>query len=147
MEAIQKIVDHAQKIKNCEIKTVMPGKALEFSPACTVNDRIWQGDLAITIANKVPEGYELVKNPSVQLVKGNNIGAKHCLDSLDGVEMHVPKNWTEESLVGPYLKINQDRNIVHPVHGNVKVLSGTEVHCTYQREFDSELKAERRARD
>ncbi len=147
MEAIQKIVNHAEKISKGEIKTVMPGKELSFSPACTVNDRIWQGDLGLTISDCVPEGYELAKKPSLQLVKGNNVGAKHCLDSLDGVEMYTPIGWNEESLAGPYLKLTQDRTVMHPKHGDVNMNAGTEIHCTYQRERDNELARDRRARD
>lgn len=147
MEAIEKIVNHAKAISKGQIKTVMPGKPLTFSDACTVNDRIWQGDLALTISDKVPNDYELTTKPSVQLVKGNNEGAKHCLDSLNGVKMYTPIGWNEESLIGPYLKLTEDRVILHPKHGNVSVKAGSEVHCTYQRELDHELARERRARD
>lgn len=147
MEVIEKIVNHAKAISKGEVKTVMPGNPLAFSDACTVNDRIWQGDLALTISNCLPSNYVKAKKPSQQLVKGNNEGAKHCLDSLDGVEMYHPKEWNEESLVGPYLILHKERVVQHPKHGNVTVKAGTEIHCTYQRERDNELARDRRARD
>ena len=82
MSAIQEIVEHAAKIKNGEHDKVQPGQPLRFSEACTVNDRIWQGDLALTISNKVPEGYVKPKKEILQLVPGENVGARHVLDSL-----------------------------------------------------------------
>ena len=147
MSVIQEIVEHAAKIKNGEHDRVQPGQPLRFSEACTVNDRIWQGDLALTISNKVPEGYTKPKKEILQLVPGENVGARHVLDSLDGVEMYIPPNWNEESLVGPYLILSQERTVEHPVHGSVTIPAGFNVHCTYQREYDKEQERERRARD
>lgn len=145
--AIQVIVEHAAKIKNGEHDKVQPGQPLRFSEACTVNDRIWQGDLALTISNKVPEGYTKSKKKILQLVPGENIGSRHVLDSLDGVKMYIPQNWNEESLIGPYLILAQERTVEHPIHGPVTIPAGFSVHCTYQREYDKEQERERRASD
>jgi hypothetical protein len=144
---IEEILEHARKISAGELEQVRPGMPLRFSEACTVNDRIWQGDLALTIIASMPTGYVEAKDPRVQLVPGNTVGAKHCLDSLQGVKMFLPKDWNEESLIGPYLEISEERTILHPVHGSVTIPAGFCVHCTYQREFDRELERERRARD
>lgn len=147
MNAINEIVEHVNKIANGKHDTLRPGMPLRFSEACVENDRIWQGDLAITIVNKKPNGYKLCKNPKLQVVPGANLGAKHCLDSLDGVNMYVPETWNEESLDGPYLRLTQERTITHPVHGDVTIPAGFSVVCTYQREYDKEQERERRARD
>lgn len=145
--SIKEIVEHAAKIKNGEHDKVQPGQPLQFSEACTVNDRIWQGDLALTISDSVPEGYVKLDKLVQKLVPGDNVGARHVLDSLDGVEMYVPKEWNEESLIGPYLILTKDRTVTHPVHGDVTIPAGFSVHCTYQREYDKEQERERRARD
>lgn len=146
-EVMTEIMNHATKIANGEHETVRPGMPLRFTEACSTNDRIWQGDLALTIVDAVPDGYIAAKKPSLQLVLGNNSGAKHCLDSLDGVAMYTPKDWNEESLNGPCLVLSQERTVLHPVHGSVTIPAGFMVQCTYQREYDKELERERRARD
>lgn len=147
MEIIEEMQQFVQKIVNNEHETVRPGQPVRFTEACTSGDRIWQGDLALTIVNKIPSNYRLQKNPSNQLVVGNTEGAKHCLDSLDGVKLYLPKNWNEESLQGPTLVLSKERTILHPTHGHVTIPAGFIVHCTYQREYDKEQERERRARD
>ncbi len=142
MDAIKQLMNHI------EVEEVRAGQPLRFSEACTTNDRIWQGDLALTITDgSIPDTHVKADKPTVQLVKGNTIGARHCLDSLEGVDMYVPTEWTEESLVGPILVMNKERSVVHPIHGDVTVPAGFSVSCTYQREYDEEQKRERRARD
>ena len=143
---IKEIIQHADNIKNNKEK-VYPGMPLRFSEACTENDRIWQGDLALTITNKIPKGYTEKKDFNLQLVPGNTIGAKHCLDSKEGVKAYFPPEWDEDSLDGPILVLTEERQVLHPVHGNVTIPAGFTVNCTYQREFDAELRRERRAMD
>ena len=148
MQTMQKIQNWVSQVKNDEHETVKAGQPFRITEACTVNDRVCQGDFNITVAeDKVPEGYILAENPQKQLVFGNNIGARHCLDSLEGVEMYVPENWNEESLNGPFLRLSQERTIEHPKHGDVTIPAGFAINCTYQREYDEEQKRERRARD
>ena len=106
--------------------------------------------LVEVITDCVPSGMVEVKKPTEldkQLVPGNTIGAKHCLDSLDGVELHKPAKWDNESLVGPVLVLSKDRTVLHPTHGAVTMLAGSIVECHYQRELDAETKRELRARD
>lgn len=147
MSVIEEIVSYASKIASHEIENVYPGMNLRFTEACTVNDRIWQGDLALTVATSVPKEYKLAEDFDGQLVKGNNQGARHCLDSTDGVEVYLPPGWNEESLDGPFLVFNREATILHPKHGNVTVPVGFIINCTYQREHDKELQRERRAKD
>ena len=145
---IDQIQQHAQRIAE-GLERVSPGMPLAFTEACTPGDCIWQGDLALIISSshKPPKGYMKADKPSVQLVPGNTVGAKHCLDSLDGVEMFIPKDWNEESLQGPFLQITQERKVLHPTHGSVTIPAGFNVECGYQREWDKIQAAERRARD
>lgn len=146
---IQDIVKYAESIANGSHDEVKPGQDLSFSEACTTNDRIWQGDLSITIIDSVPESFSPASEPQTKLVPGENdtIGSKHVLDSLDGVEMYMPETWNEQSLIGPALKISKTRMIMHPVHGNVTIPAGFCVQIGYQREWDQELARERRAAD
>lgn len=148
MNAIEEIVAYANKVKNHECENVYPGMAIRFTEASTVNDRIWQGDLALTITDSIPEGYKKVsKGFTGQLVHGNNQGAKHCLKTLDGVDVYIHDSWNQESLDGPCLVVNKECTIIHPVHGHVTIPAGFIVNCSYQRELDTELARERRARD
>jgi hypothetical protein len=112
-------------------------------------DCIWQGDLGLVIVadKKPPKGYVKPNKATVQLVPGNTVGSKHCLDTLDGVEMYVPNEWNEETLDGPFLMVNKEVNVLHPTHGTVTIPAGFNVQCYYQREYDRELERERRARD
>ncbi len=145
---IESIETHARRIADGQ-ERVSPGMPLAFTEACSPGDCIWQGDLALIISgsHNPPKGYKLAKEPSVQLVPGNNVGAKHCLDSLEGVEIFLPKNWNEESMDGPFLRIKQERHIIHPTHGKVTIPAGFNIECGYQREYDKELERERRVRD
>ena len=130
---------------------VKPGQPERFTEAATVNDCLRQGDLYVVIAeNRLPAGYVKIAKPKAidkQLVPGNTEGAKHCLDSLAGVELWRPENWNTESMEGPYMKLSQERTILHPTHGAITIPAGFAVHCIYQREFDQEQKREMRARD
>lgn len=144
---IELIETHAQKIKAGEIENVCPGMPVAFTRACQAGDVIRQGDLYLEIVDEVPGDYILCKKPLVQLVPGNTQGSRHCLDGLRGVKMYLPKEWNEESLQGPCLVLTEDREVLHPVHGAVSIPSGFTVLCSYQREYDKELKKERRTRD
>jgi len=152
MIEIEEIVNYASSIAGgCE--SVKPGSPVRFTDASTLNDRIWQGDLGITIKSSIPSGYDQIsiadfKNSNGnQLVHGSNKGSKHCIDSFDGVKMFVPKNWNEESLLGPFMILEKERTITHPTHGDVTIPKNFCIQITYQREYDNEQKQERRARD
>ena len=147
---IEKIQKHAEQIRNGEHDKIGPGVPVTMSNALVAGEGVAQGDLNIIVADAVPSDYLLIKKPSAQdkqLVPGNTVGAKHCLDSLRGVKLYRPRVWTEESLDGPCLVLTQERTILHPTHGAVTVPAGMTVVCHYQREYDRELQKERRARD
>lgn len=146
---IKRIEKHARRIADGS-ERVKPGQPVRFTQAASVGDTIRQGDLYLTIVEAVPKGYVKLNKPKAvakQLVPGNTQGARHCLDSLDCVTLYRPKSWSEESLDGPCLVLAKERTILHPTHGAVTIPAGFTVLCRYQREFDSEQRRERRARD
>lgn len=147
---IAKIEKKMAKVRSGKDASVKPGQPERFTAAACKGDAIRQGDLYLVIGDKVPKDFvrcEDVSEVNKQLVPGNTQGAKHCLDSLCGVELYRPKAWSEESTVGPVLVLSQDRTVQHPTHGHVTLLAGTVVECHYQREYSSELRREARARD
>lgn len=145
---LEKMQNHINQLKSGKHENIKMGEPVRFTEACTLGDRIWQGDLALTIRMSVPKtGYIRISKPGVQLVVGNTEGAKHCLDSVEGVEFYAPEHWGEDSLRGPILVLSQERTVLHPVHGNVTIPAGFIVECTYQREYDREKAREARARD
>lgn len=148
--AIDRVQKHARNISNGEHETVKPGQPFHVTEAASVGDGVWQGDLGLEIVANVPDEYVRIKKPAAsdkQLVPGNTQGAKHCLDSLRGVTIFRPTDWSEESIAGPCLVLTQDRTILHPTHGAVTIPAGFTVLCRYQREWDKEQAKELRARD
>jgi len=152
MTEIDVIEKHAENIRNGLDEKVKPGMEVCFTEGCVEGDAIWQGDLLLVIAGEfAPEGF--VKNPAQennhQLVPGNTTGAKHCLQNLSGVEVLYPKDWNEDSLVGPFISVKAGSTAVieHPVHGNVVIPGGFNTQCYYQKEYDKEMEKERRAKD
>ena len=146
VNAVQEIIDHAKRISDRQ-ERVYPGMPARFTEAATVNDRIWQGDLALTIIAAVPKDYVVANDFKGQLVPGQNQGARHCLDNVNSTEVYLPPVWNEESLDGPVFVTLQESTVVHPVHGDVTIPAGFVVNCTYQREWDKEQARERRAID
>ena len=150
LSEIEVIQQHAESIRNREHDKIGPGVPTAMSPALVPGEAIAQGDLLLVVADKIPKGYKKINKPSDQdrqLVPGNTVGAKHCLDSLQGVVMYRSPDWGPEQLEGPYLQLTQDRKILHPTHGEVTIPAGMEIHCRYDREFDAEQQRERRAAD
>lgn len=152
MLTVENVVEHAKTIADGRHDIVKPGMPQSFSEASTEGDMIWQGDLGIGITSGgPPKGYKKVDNiKDLCLVPGENqtIGSMHYLESAKGVEMWVPEVWDETSLDGPYLRNGEGITVTHPKHGNVSVPSCfNEVQIVYQREYDLELKRERRASD
>jgi len=151
---IERLEKHAAVIRDGRHDRVCPGQAYELSPAASCGDGVWQGDLGLEIVAGVPNGYKLCEVPTLQLVPGTTQGARHCLDSLDGVCLFLPQGWQkgEAELAGPCLVLTQRRSVQHPVHGAVVLAGGTPeqplvILCRYQREWDVELRRARRAAD
>lgn len=147
--AFERVESHNELLKSGEGK-VQPGQPMNLSPALASDQAIAQGDFYLRLVDGVPEGYVLAEEPSVQLVQGETIGAKHCLDSLDGVQVFLPPTWGEdENTNGPVLVIEKgaNRELQHPKHGNISLPDDCTLDTWYQRAFDEESKRERRARD
>ena len=133
---------------------IQPGETFRFSPAVASGDGVAQGDLYIMIADRVLDGYTKVESPTDldrQLVPGNTTGAKHCIESLDTVELYWPEGWSHslsyEGLAGPALVCHSETTILHPTHGSVVIPEGFTVVAGYQRVYDAELRRERRSMD
>ena len=129
---------------------IRPGQAESFTSACVSGDCIRQGDLYLIVVDSVPNDYVEVLTPKDedrQLVPGNTQGAKHCLRSLEGVKIFKPKVWNENALQGPAMVVDKEAVVDHPTHGAVVVPAGLIIVCGYQRVWDQEQKAARRAAD
>lgn len=148
--AIDRIEECVASAKASKDPAVMPGRPERFTAGAQAGDVIAQGDLYLMIVDSVPNGYARVAKPKAadkQLVPGNTIGSRHCLDALAGVELHRPSEWTGEDLRGPCLVLTKERTILHPTHGDVTIPAGFTVLCGYQPEFDAEQRRERRSAD
>ena len=150
MISMNDVVNYVKVVADGQHDVVKPGMPMSFSEASVEGDMIWQGDLGIGITSGgPPDGYVKVENvlcltPNTD----NSIGSRHCLESLDGIEMWVPKVWDETVLDGPYLRLSNGARITHPVHGDVSIPACfNEIQIVYQREYDAELARERRAAD
>lgn len=154
-ETFDVIESHRKAIEGGKTK-VSPGNPASFDGAAE-GDPIAQGDLYIRLCKKnekPPSGYIKIKSPSgldLKLVPGGEDGAKHHLDSGDGVVLFRPPQWgKDESLAGPWLVVTKDRTILHTGnghHGPVMLRAGDTYECAYQRVWESERRAEMRARD
>lgn len=138
------------------ISTISPGLPAAFSAAATPGDCIAQGDLYVTIVDRVPDGYVHAEQPARQLVPESGAGSHHRLDSLEGVEIHIPVGWRVDapwgSLDGPCLILTEEREVRHEPghghpHGTVTIPAGQTVLCTYQREWLAEQRRVARVMD
>ena len=138
------------RLQNHKCK-VAPGQPLEFTDACVKGDTIAQGDLILVLVDKVPDGFTKRTSGNNQLVPGNTVGSKHCIENLSTCTVFDPPGWTHdasyESYVGPVIEATGKTKIPHPVHGDVTVQAGQTIQCVYQRAWDVEQARERRQRD
>lgn len=142
LTTIEKIQQHARGDES-----VRPGMPAKFTTACQPGDIIWQGDLGLEIVEHVPKTHKKANQQSVKLVPGDTQGARHCLDSLNGVTIYVTDEQDDDSLVGPCFVLTDERTVLHPTHGPVTIPAGFTILCHYQREWDKESSKERRQRD
>ena len=81
---IQDIIRHAEENKiESELLVVPPLSVGEF---------VAQGDLNLICIPCVPDNAVLVTNPEKQLVPGNSKGSRHCLSSLQNVNIYRLKD-------------------------------------------------------
>lgn len=126
-KAFRDLSKHAEAIKNDEHQV-----AGSMSPG----DAWAQGDILIVALDKVPNKSALVKQPVSQLAPGNTQGSRHCLDSLEGVQVWEQK---ETPLDGPVIVSDREFTVTHPEHGDVTFQPGIYA-VVYQRAFAEELR-------
>lgn len=146
--SITEVKKHATRISNGRAK-VQPGEPFHLNEAASVGDGVWQGDLGVEIVASLPRDYVQVESHP-QLVPGSTIGSRHALADTSTVSGFCqPKNWGDkyDGLDGPAFHCDRETTITHPTHGNVVIAAGHTVRTRYQRQYDAELKKERRALD
>lgn len=134
-QAFSEILESAEKIKSDEIRS--------FPEAASIGDTFRQGDIYITLIQKVPQDVIHSKNPSNQIAIGDTQGSRHCIDEINYVEVYQKKN--PGMLDGPILLVKSPIVITHPEHGHVSLPCGT-YEITYQKNLDNEER-EMRAMD
>lgn len=147
---IDRITDTVSRIVDGTHESLRPGMPFRIPDAWGVNECGAQGDLIFVIADSVPDDYVKVERPNEadkQLVPGNTQGSRHCLDSLAGVELYRPVKWSEESLDGPVVRVNEDRVVTHPTHGPWTIPAGRTIKFEYPRVWDAEERHQRRNAD
>jgi len=128
-------------LKTIQSESVISDAEQVFPIAATPDcDYVRQGDVYVWLVSKLPKNCEPAKAIE-QLAPGTTKGARHCLDSLDGVTMFVRSDANE--LQGPFIRLECERVITHPEHGDWRLPAGL-YEITYQRAFADEL---RRVRD
>ena len=145
-EVMSEITSHAESIRNGAEK-IKPGDPAYFTRGCVPGDRIWQGDLGITLVSFDTTTPAKSIKAGVRMAPDNGtIGSNHALDSLDGVTFSRGLPTSEDSLDGPAFVTTEPRIVTHPKHGWVHLCPGT-YDVGYQRELDRDLATERRAQD
>lgn len=127
MDDVAAVLTTAEKIKNDETQ--------RFPEAASVGDFVRQGDVFITLLDRVPSNCTLVKKPSSQLVSGNTQGSRHCVRSLRGVKVYGLSSPTVYD--GPIIESKNEMTIEHPEHGDWVLPAGCYA-ISYQRTEDSE---------
>jgi len=135
VDDVSVVVSVAESIKNDELQ--------HFPEAASVGDYIRQGDVYVTLLEKVPGKCKAVKNPSNQLAPGNTQGSRHCIKSLRDVKVFAVANPTVYD--GPVIESTHEVTIEHPEHGDWVLPPGC-YSISYQRTEDSEGR-QRRVQD
>lgn len=143
-------MEQVMESMTCDLDRCKPGEPATME-ALSVGEVVWQGDLGLMVVDAPPPKYVRVDTPvdaDRQLVPGNTEGSKHCLSSMEGVELWRPVGWGAENMLsGPCFRTTATVTVEHPKHGNVHVPAGMTVLCGYQREWDAERARERRNAD
>jgi hypothetical protein len=139
-----------EELIKCNQELINPGSDESYSEAASIDDCGRQGDLYFAKVSMIPDNYIQESNPRTQLVPGNTKGSKHCLVSLDNVEVHLPIGFSfdksYDSNLGPIVVLHTDNEITHCEHGNVKLPAGT-YEFRYQNDWDIEEAKIRRQLD
>lgn len=136
-------IDRAMTDVNLAAESIRRGEPQRFPEAASPGDALRQGDLIVTLLDRLPSGAKEVGEPQLQLADGSTQGSRHCLDSPDGVRMYEVAD--KGAYDGPILDLSRERTITHPEHGHMVLPPGCYA-VTYQRTVDSEQR-EARVRD
>jgi hypothetical protein len=132
---VETVQEQAQKIAKRETQ--------RFPCAASPGDAVRQGDVYITLLERVPSGYARHKKWDRQLAPGNTQGSRHVIDSAKGVICYIHPAAGEFD--GPVLSLAQEREITHPEHGNWILPPGI-YGISYQRTQDA-MDQQRRVAD
>jgi hypothetical protein len=109
------VAEQVGSLQRCaeEIVNTEPQSLANMEPG----DEWRQGDLRIIrLPDDVDTSGFVSVRAKLQLVDGTTQGSRHCLDSLDGVEMFALKD--AGPLDGPVIRTTAERAILHPEHGD-----------------------------
>lgn len=132
-----------------QVESIRNDQPIKFSMAASDGDHIRQGDVYVTLRDKVPNGFtkrelkdkDLGRNPA-QVAIGNTQGSRHIWDSLEGVDIY--KKDGADELQGCVYVLRETRTLTHPEHGDVicTVPEGETrtFEITYQRAYAKEIK-------
>lgn len=126
--ALEDISQHAEKIKNDEH---------QVAGEMAVRDVWAQGDIGIVRLESVPPTAIAIKKPSTQLAPGDTQGSRHCLESLDGLQLFTCSD--AGPLDGPVIDAPNGMRVNHPEHGDVTFRPGV-YGIIYQRQHAEELR-------
>jgi len=126
----------SQVVKSAEL--IKSDNLQQFPVAASTGEYVRQGDVYITLIEKIDKDMVKEPHPEKQVAPGNTKGSRHILDSLEGVTVYKKSNATV--LDGPVLFLEADRVLTHPEHGDFKLNAGCIYGITYQRMFAEELK-------
>lgn len=129
---VKELIDTGRKIAKRQVQ--------RFPDAASFGDSVRQGDIYITLLNKLPKGAKKLKTFTLQLAPGTTQGSRHILDSSEGVTVYVLDNATEFD--GPILKLELERTVQHPEHGDY-ILPPRLYAISYQRTQDAMDRARR----
>lgn len=135
-ELVNEVVETGKKIAKRETQ--------RFSEAASTGDVLRQGDVYLMLLDKLPRGAKAMSKPPLQLAPGTSQGSRHILDSTEGVTAFTFADATEFD--GPILKLECERELTHPEHGNWIIPAGIYA-VGYQRTQDSVDATNRRVAD
>jgi hypothetical protein len=137
-----KTIDVVKSVESVARK-IAKRETQKFPDSASVGDCVRQGDVYITLLDRVPDEYRQAEEWDLQLATGNTQGSRHVLDSRAGVTCYTHHQATEFD--GPVLVLAEDRELTHPEHGNWILPAGT-YGISYQRTQDA-LDRHRRVAD
>lgn len=122
------------KLIASQAECIKSNETQRFSEAAPFDSTWRQGDIYITLLEKIPKEFTQCKFEA-QLAPGTTKGSRHILS--DEVTMY--KNPKADALTGPLFKNSDEVTVTHPEHGNVVLPPGI-YGVTYQRAFAEELR-------